>query len=287
MDRRRWLTAGLIVAGHAATPATAAAQQLATVAVKVELVARRFKDRFGPERPRVEAAAARLFTEFLREQVGYLRFVPGDSAARQRLTFLLDRRERDTQVPFVDVGFWARLDLPDGSRQEKYWVTLRPADQATAGVGTEAELLAEIKTKLVHTDPAPLRDELLRHVSITERALPHASPLGFALPFRSPDLCMKTQSVLSITNELQDQMGMEAVAEVLVVGAFQPPGQPGPQQQPFVGGVFGTLKSSPLQQELSSSIRAGRARVKQVFVTGYRHDPVACRHRLTSAGGVP
>lgn len=258
-------------------PSGSTAQSPTTVAVSVELAVDRFKQRL----PNIGPSLANMFAAFLGQRVGFLRFAVADTTPAHRLTFVLDRRERGSSAAFAEVGFWIRLERPGDPQIERYWLPVRPADQSTAGVGSEEEFLSEVEAKLVHADAGPLRDEVLRNVPITQLALPQANPPGWALTFRHLDLCIRNNSLLQIVNQLPaGAMWLEKRFEAEVVSEFQVQGQPTPDVLPFLGGVFSQPTTPQSTIELTTSIGQGPVRVKEVFVVSYRHDPNACRHRL-------
>jgi hypothetical protein len=264
-------------------PQTAVAQEPATVSVRVEFVLDRYRDRF-PDRQAVEAKAAELFAGYLTREVGFLRFAVNDSAPAYRLSFLLDRMDRNT-TSFVEVGFWVRLERPNDPPVEKYWLPLRTADQWLAGVGSEAGFLAEIGTKLAHQDAKVAREEILRWVPIADVGLPHLSPLGLVLPFRLLDLCMKNQSVVEFVAEIRGPITQEEQFKAQVVGNFMPTGQPTPEIEPFLGGGFARIIELGSPDDLTPSITQKTVTVKRIFVISYLHDPTACSNRTPRAVG--
>ncbi len=259
----------------------ASAQSPSTVSVRAEFVFPRYHDDFEDPQA-VEAAAAKLFADYLNREVGFLRFVAGDTTSPYHLVFEFDRSERQGTVsPFAQLGFWVRLDLP-GGQVLKYWLKFR---EGTLSATPSPEVFQdELITRLAHADPKMLREEIFRDVPMTEVALPSRSPLGWALPFRQLDVCMKNQSVLTIVNDLQSQ---EQQVTANVTGAFHTQGTPSAEQQPFDGGMFATNLNLPII--LANSINDGTLRVKRVLVTTYIHDASACSHRIGSdgAGGAP
>jgi hypothetical protein len=263
-------------------PPVASGQSPFTVSVRVEVVFQRYRDDFDDPQA-VEAAAAKLFTEYLNREVGFLRFVAGDTISAYSIVLQLDRKDRDVPATaFSELGFHARLDGPGGSAQ-KYWLFFR--DGTLAATPNPEDFQADLARQLAHADSKTLREEILQQVPMTETALPSRSPLGWALPFRQLDLCMRNQSVLKFVNEVE---AMEHVVDANVVGTFPSQGGLSPDLQPFVGGMFATNLQLPAA--LKQAIDEGSLRVKRVLVTTYLHDANACAHRLPGsegAGGTP
>ena len=149
-----WKCTWLVTLITAVGSSSAAAQKRATVTVSVELAVPRYRDRFA-DRSAVQAKAAALFADYLTRNVGFLRFAADDSTRPYRLAFVLDRFERGSTSGFAEVGFWVRLQRPDESPMESYWLQFRSADQSLVRVGGEDEFLNEIKAKLAHRMPIP------------------------------------------------------------------------------------------------------------------------------------
>ena len=274
-----WLVALATAVGWSSAPA----QKRAGVTVRVELAVPRYRDRF-PDRKAVEAKAASLFTDYLTRNVGFLRFAADDSTRPYRLAFVLDRFDRGSTSGFAEVGFWVRLERPDESPMESYWLQFRSADQSLVRVGGEEEFLNEIKAKLAHRDADSLRTGVLRWIPISETGLPNLEPLGFVLPFRLLDLCMKRQSTVQLIAEFGGTVVREVPFAALVVGNFTP-GQPTRDAAPYVGSGFAQISPLPQPDELTPSIARHAVKVKKIYVTSYVHDPTACANRAPLAVG--
>lgn len=263
---------------------SALAQTPATVSVRVELVAPRYRDRFT-DRQAIEAKAAGLFVNYLTKHVGFLRFAVNDSAPAYRLSFLLDRQDRRSNSSFAEVGFYARLEHQGDEPKEKYWLQFRTADQSLAGVGDEAGFLAEIKSKLNDQDPDLVRNEILRWVPFSETGLPNLNPLGVVLPFRLPELCMKKQSVVLFVAEIRGPQTMEKEFKAKIVADFKPPDPPTPELEPFRGGGLGEVIDLTPPDNLTPSITHNAVTVKKIFVTSYEHDAATCNNRVPDSVG--
>jgi len=285
MRRGLSITIVPVLAGVFVGPLNVAAQSPTMVAVHAKLVANNFRLRLAPRVPDVEAAVGKRFANYLRERVGFLSFAVGDTVSPYRLVFELDRRERGSTADFEEFGFWVRLERPSDAPLELYWLPFRSADQSTAPIGTEEQFLAAVRAKLTHADPGPLRDSLLGRVPITQQALPHLSPPGWALTFRHLDLCIRNSSQLEFVNEIPaNAMLIEKRFRAEVVAQFQVPPPPPAAAQPFLGGVFSQPTDPAVATELTRAMSQGPVRVKQVFVVSYRHDPNACRDRTDGPG---
>ena len=288
MLTRRWKCAWLLTLVTTSAWSSAAAQKRPTVTVSVELAAPRYRDRFT-DRTAVQAKAANLFADYLTRNVGFLRFAADDSTRPYRLAFVLDRFDRASTSGFTEVGFWVRLERPDENPMESYWLQFRSADQALAGVGGEEGFLNEIKAKLAHRDADSLRTGVLRWIPISETGLPNLDPLGFVLPFRLLDLCMKRQSTVELLAEFRGSVVREVPFAARVVGNFNPSGQPTRDIAPYVGGGFAQIVALPQPDDLTPSIARHSVKVKKIYVTSYVHDPTACGNRSPMAvgGGTP
>jgi hypothetical protein len=284
MLNRAWACAGRLILGAWLLSQPATAQNPATVAIRAELVAPRYRERFVDRRA-VETKVANLFADYLTRNVGFLRFAVNDSTLPYRLSFLLDRLDRGATSNFAEFGFWVRLDRPGDVPVESYWLQLRTVDQSAIGVGTEVGFLTEIKSKLAHQDADSLRNGILRWVPITETGLPNLNPLGLVLPFRLLDLCMKNQSVVQFLAEIRGTVTMEVPFKAQIVGNFVPQGPQPPDIEPFFGGGFGKVIDLTLPDELTPSIAQKAVTVKKIFVTSYVHDPTACDNRAPRAVG--
>jgi hypothetical protein len=281
----RWWTCTSLVGLVASSGwSSAAAQKRATVTVSVELAVPRYRDRFT-DRKAVQAKAAYLFADYLARNVGFLRFAADDSTRPYRLSFVLDRFDRGSTSGFSEVGFWVRLERPDETPKESYWLQFRSADQALSGVGGEDGFLNEIKAKLAHRDADSLRTGVLRWIPISETGLPNLEPLGFVLPFRLLDLCMKRQSTVELLAEFGGTVVREVPVEARVVGTFNPSGQTTRETAPYVGGGFAMVTPLPQPDDLTPSIARHSVKVKKIFVTSYVHDPTACGNRAPMAVG--
>ena len=264
-----------------------AAQKRAAVTVSVELAVPRYRDRFT-DRKAIQAKAAALFADYLTRNVGFLRFAADDSTRPYRLAFVLDRFDRGSNSGFAEVGFLVRLERPDENPMESYWLQFRGADQALSGVGSEDGFLNEIKAKLAHRDADSLRTGVLRWIPISETGLPNLDPLGFVLPFRLLDLCMKRQSTVELLAEFGGSVVREVPFAARVVGSFNP-GQTTRDVAPYVGGGFAQVVQRPQPDDLTPSIARHAVIVKKIYVTSYVHDPTACANRapLAVGGGTP
>ena len=276
-------SAGLLMLTTTFGWSNAEAQKRATVTVSVELAAPRYRDRFT-DRKAVQAKAAGLFADYLTRNVGFLRFAADDSTRPYRLAFVLDRFDRGSSAGFAEVGFWVRLERPDENPLESYWLQFRSADQALSGVGSEEGFLNEVKTKLAHRDADSLRTGVLRWIPISETGLPNLEPLGFVLPFRLLDLCMKRQSTVELLAEFGGSVVREVPFAARVVGSFTP-GQATRDLAPYVGGGFAEVLPKPQPDDLTPSIARHAVKVKKIFVTSYVHDPTACANRAPLAVG--
>jgi len=269
--------AGILVAGAGRTMA----QVPSTVSVRAELATPKFRDRFT-NRPAVETKIATLFADYLTREIGFLRFAVNDTTRPYRLSFVLDHEPGNTTA-FAEVGFWVRLDRPGENQVSAYWLPFRTADQSIAGVGSETDLLTEVKTKLAHQAADSLSSGVLRWVPIAETGVPSLDPLGVVLPFRLIDLCMKNESIIQFIAEIpRTAVTMEEPFKARIVGSAA-------ATEPFFGGAFGQVIELAQPDVLSPSINAKTARVKQIFVTNYRHDVTACENRAPRAigGGAP
>lgn len=259
----------------------ALAQVPATVSVRAELTSAKFRDRF-PNRAAVETKIATIFADYLTREIGFLRFAVHDTTRPYRLSFVLDHEPGNT-TPFAEVGFWVKLDRPGENQVSAYWLPFRTADQSIAGAGTETDLLTEVKTKLAHQAADSLSSGVLRWVPIAETGVPNLDPLGIVLPFRLIDLCMKNESIIQFVAEIpRTAVTMEEPFKARIVGSAAP-------TEPFFGGAFGQVIELAQPDVLSPSINNKTVRVKQIFVTNYRHDTTACENRAPRAigGGAP
>ena len=283
-----WKCTCLVAAITGVGWSSAAAQKRAAVTVSVDLAVPRYRDRFTDRRA-VQAKAATLFADYLTRNVGFLRFAADDSTRPYRLAFVLDRFDRSSTSGFAEVGFWVRLERPDESPVESYWLQFRSADQSLVRVGGEDEFVKEIKTKLAHRDADSLRTGVLRWVPISETGLPNLDPVGVVLPFRLLDLCMKRQSTVELLAELGGTVVREVPFAARVVGNFAPRGQPTREAAPYVGGGFAQVLALPQPDDLTPSIARHAVKIKKIFVTSYVHDPTACGNRapLAVGGGTP
>jgi hypothetical protein len=287
MLTRLWKCTWLVTLATVSGWSSAAAQKRAAVTVSVELAAPRYRDRF-PDRKAIQAKAANLFSEYLARNVGFLRFAADDSTRPYRLAFVLDRFDRASTSGFAEVGFWVRLERPDENPMESYWLQFRSADQALVGVGGPDAFLNEIKAKLAHRDADSLRTGVLRWIPISETGLPNLEPLGFVLPFRLLDLCMKRQSTVELLTEFGGAVVREVPLAARVVGSFDAQ-HPTRDVAPYVGGGFAQVMPLPQPDDLTPSIARHAVKVKKIYVTSYVHDPTACGNRAPMAvgGGTP
>ena len=257
---------------------SAAAQKRATVTVSVELAMQRYRERFTDRRA-VESKAAALFADYLTRNVGFLRFAADDSTRPYRLAFVLDRFDRASTSGFPEVGFWVRLNRPDENPVESYWLQFRSADQALTGVGGEDAFLNEIKAKLAHRDADSLRTGVLRWIPISETGLPIVEPLGFVLPFRLLDLCMKRQSTVELVADLGGTVVRELQFAGRLVGDYAVGSTPASRDVArYVGGGVAQVPR-PQPDDLTPLIARHAVKVKKIFVTSYVHDPTACGNR--------
>jgi hypothetical protein len=253
------------------------AQTPATVSVRVELALPRFRDNFSDPKA-VEAKAAALFAKYLTAKVGFLRFAVNDSSP-YRLSFRLDRQDPQATSSFTDIGFWARLEHAGDEPKEKYWLPFRAADEFLTRVGSEADFLAEVSSKLTHQDSEVLRKEILRWVPITEIGLPNLNPLGVVLPFPLKALCMKNQSVVLFVAEIKgQQQTMEEQFKAQIVGKFTLTGSPTPDLERFRDGGMGKVIELT-ENDLADWIAQKKVTVKQIFVISYEHDASTCDNR--------
>jgi hypothetical protein len=277
----------MLVSALAPRPGSVAAQSPTRIGVRVQLVADRFRLKFGPRTPAVEAALAEKVSKLLGEQIAFVRFFPGDTTAPYRLVFTLDRKDRTSAGLFQEYGLWVRLEAPSASPQELYWLMLRPAEATSQGVGSETAFLGEVDAKLSHSNLAPIRKDLLSKVPITLNALAWDNPLGWVLPLGSDSLCMKRFTVLMIINEFTEG-GTKFVrpyfASVASLGFSV--ASPSPAVTPYLRKVFSEpvaseSPSSPVsadvKRELQNALRAGTVKAKEVYVTDYQYDPNSCR----------
>ena len=273
-----WKCTCLVMITTAVGWSSAAPQKRATVTVSVELAVPRYRDRFT-DRHAVQAKAATLFADYLTRNVGFLRFAADDSTRPYRLAFVLDRFDRGSTSGFSEVGFWVRLERPDENPMESYWLQFRSADQALTGVGSEDGFLNEIKAKLAHRDADSLRTGVLRWIPIAETGLPIVDPLGFVLPFRLLDLCMKRQSTVELLADVAGTVVREVPFAGRVVADY--PGVPGSASRDAARYVGGGVAQIPRPQpdDLTPLIARHAVKVKKIFVTSYVHDPTACGNR--------
>jgi hypothetical protein len=258
-------------------PTAVSAQSPSTVSVRVELVFPRYRNHYS-DRTAVEATLAKRFTEHLSRKFGFLRFATDETSSPYHLTLKLDRADRNAPATGLsELGFWARLDGPDVGA-EKYWLPFRGG--TLVATPTPEAFETELATKLAISDSAPRIEEVLKQVPMSETALPSPSPLGWALPFRQLELCMRNQSVLKFFTEVQ---AMEHVVDANLVGAFPSRSGLPTEHQQFVGNAF--ARNLDLPVELKQSITDGTLRVKRVMVTTYIHDATACDNRLPGSGG--
>ena len=288
MLTRLWKCTWLVTLATVVGWSSVGAQKRTSVTVSVDLVVPRYRDRFT-DRKAVQAKAARLFADYLTSNVGFLRFAADDSTRPYRLAFVLDRFDRASASGFGELGFWVRLERPDESPKESYWLQFRGADQALDGVGGEEGFLGELKTKLAHRDADSLRTGVLRWIPISETGLPIGDPVGVVLPFRLLDLCMKRQSTVELLAEFGGSVVREVPFAARVVGNFNPQGQPTRDVAPYVGGGFAQVSPLPQPDDLTPSIARHAVKVKKIYVTSYVHDPTACGNRapLAVGGGTP
>jgi hypothetical protein len=247
--------------------------------VRAELVEKKFRERF-PNRSAIETKIATIFADYLTREIGFLRFAVNDTTRPFRVSFVLDRLPGNTDFP--EVGFWVRLDRPGEDHVSAYWLPFRKPEQSIDGVGSEADFLTEIKTKLAHQTADSL-SSVLRWVPIAETGVPSLDPLGVVLPFRLIDLCMKNESMIQFVAEIpRTTITTEEPFKARIVGSAGP-------ADPFFGGAFGEVVELAQPDVLSPSITNKTARVKRIFVTSYRHDPTACQNRVPRSvgGGAP
>jgi len=265
------------------------AQTPTNVGVRVELKAPRFRAAFGPRVNAVEVAAADTFAARLREHIGFVRFRPGDATAEYQLVFALDQSILGSTDPFPEYGFWARLERPDDTPLELYWLTLRPRELASRRVGNEQEFLGEVSAKLMRPDLTPIRRDLLSKVPITHLALPSDEPLGWALPLGRDSLCIKTSSILLIVGALpQGAMTLDREYRARVHTDGFKVLTPRAVHTPFLHKLFSEPTTAEARQELASALRGGGLEVKEVYVLEYQHDANACRlHPLDPATANP
>ncbi|HSQ31975.1 MAG TPA: hypothetical protein VLN49_19090 [Gemmatimonadaceae bacterium] len=279
--------------------APVAAQSPTRIGVQVQLIADRYRLKFGTRTAAVEAALAGKIDTLLSTRIGFLRFAPaatGDGTA-YRLVFTLDRKDRASTGLFQEYGLWARLERPGASPEELYWVTLRPADATSQAIKDEATFLGEVDAKLAHANLSPIVKDLLSKVPITETALPWADPLGWVLPLGSDSLCMKQFTLLTITNELTiGGMSFARRYGASVASLGFSPTAPTPEATPFLRKVFSepvSLESptTPLpadvKSELLNALRTGKVKPTQVYVVDYQYDPNACRLQPVAPGSTP
>jgi hypothetical protein len=280
MLKRLCGVAAILAAGVWPGARLAPAQTPATVSVRAQLAVPRFRDRFT-DRQAVETRMATLFADYLKREVGFLRFAVNDSTLPYRLSFVLDH-EPGNASSFAEVGFWVRLDRPGEDQLAAYWLPLRTSDQSLAAVGTETDFLTEVKSKLGHQGADSLSRGLLRWVPIAETGVPSLNPLGLVLPFQLLDLCMKKESIIQFVAEIQGTITMEEQFKAQIVGSAAP-------NEPFFGGGFGRVIDLTPPDDLSPSITSNKVRVKKIFVTDYKLDRTACDNRAPRAvgGGVP
>lgn len=260
-------------------PCRAQEQQRTAVSIEAKLEARRFRLQFLPQLQSVEDRAARRFKRLLSREIGFLNFVVHDTSASYRLVFTLDVRERGADSPFPEFGFWARLEQPDSTRVELYWLPLRSAEHARDGVGTMEGFLGELEVKLTGADVGGLRDSLLTKIPIAQQALILDSPLGWVIAYPRLELCMKTKSLLEVVSNFnQNGMSLEKLAQARVVSDF-PTSDSLPARKPFLGGAFSEPAQPADAAQLAQLLLAGPLTVKEVYVTSYVHDPNACRDR--------
>jgi len=279
-----WKCTCLVTLATAVPWSSGAAQKRATVTVSVDLEVPRYRDRFT-DRSVVQAKVATLFADYLTRNVGFLRFAADDSTRPYRLAFVLDRFDRSSASGFAEVGFWVRLERPDESPMESYWLQFRSADQSMVRVGGEEDFLNEIKAKLAHRDADSLRTGVLRWIPISETGLPIVEPLGFVLPFRLLDLCMKRQSTVELVADLSGTVVREVPFAGRVVGDY--PGVSGSATRDaarYLGGGVAQV-SRPQPDDLTPLIARHAVKVKKIYVTSYVHDPTACANRAPLAVG--
>ncbi len=281
MLTRGFLGTSLLIAATSAASVRATAQVPATVSVRAELAAPKFRDRFT-NRAAIETKIATVFADYLTREIGFLRFAVNDTTRPYRLSFVLDHEPGNT-TSFAEVGFWVRLDRPGENQVAAYWLPLRTADQSIAGVGTETDLLTEVTTKLAHQAADSLSSGVLRWIPIADSAVPNLDPLGVVLPFRLIDLCMKNETQIQFVAEIpRTAVTLEEPFKARIVGSAA-------AAEPFFGGAFGQVIDLAQPDVLSPSITNKTARVKQIFVTFYKQDKTACENRAPRAigGGTP
>lgn len=278
-------------------PGLTPAQSPTRIGVRVQLVADRFRLKFGARAPAVEAALAGKIAKLLGEQIGFVRFFPGDTTTPYRLVFALDRKDRGSAGLFQEYGLWARLERPSATPEELYWLMLRPAEATSQGVGSETAFLGEVDAKLAHVNLAAIRKDLLSKVPIAVNALAWEDPLGWVLPLGSDSLCMKRFTLLTIINEFT--VGGASIirpyfASVASLGFSVT--SPRPDVAPYLHKVFSEPVSSEspsspasadVKLELRNALRSGTVKAREVYVLDYQYDPNACRLRPIDPTAVP
>ena len=277
-----------------------AAQSPTRIGVRVQLVADRYRLKFGSRTAAVEAALAGKIDSLLGTRIGFLRFAPAearDSATGYRLVFTLDRKDRASTGLLQEYGLWARLERPAASPEELYWLMLRPAEATSKAIKDEATFFGEVDAKLAHANLSPIIKDLLSKVPITQTALAWDNPLGWVLPLGSDSLCMKQFTLLTITNELTvggTSFARRYGASVASLGFSVT--SPTPDIAPFLRKVFSepvslesptTPLSPEMKSELLNALRTGKVKPTEVYVVDYQYDPNTCRLQPVAPGSAP
>lgn len=263
-------------------------QAVTRVRVETELKAPRYRVTFGPARvPALQDSVSSRLVALLGEDARFLRFTSRDPAAKYRLVFTLDRRDRNSTAPFPEYGFWARLERPEGTPIELYWKALRPAGAATQRIGTERDFLDDVDALLAEQDFRPIRTTLLSKVPITTTTLASSTPLGWALPLPNDSLCMQRFTILEVLAVFRagGGQGVDRPDTARVVSQPFAPTAPRAADRPFVRKLFSEPVSAQARRDLGDALARGSVEGKEVFVLDYRRDPNVCR--LPVAPGTP
>jgi hypothetical protein len=255
------------------------AQAPTRVSVETQLAAQRFRITFRDRAAAIQDSVSARLIALLGDDARFLRFTKRDPAARYRLIFTLDRRERNSTAPFPEYGFWARLERADGTPIELYWKALRPAGVTAQAIGSERDFLDDVDAMLVEPGLAPIRTQLLSRVPIATSTLASRTPLGWALPIANDSLCMQRFTILEVFAVFREGggQGVDRPDTARVVSQPFAPASPRPGDRPFLRKLFSEPVSRQKRDELGAALANGSVEGREVFVLDYRRDPNVCR----------
>ena len=267
--------------------ATTAAAQRPRRPVKVEfrIVEATYRPSLdSAEALRLQDSATASLAALLADRLPFLSFERADSDSTL-LIVALDRRDRGSTAPIVEVGFHATLVRPRSDSSHIYWMMFRPAEAALQGVGTPDALLAEIRARferLSEADWTRLVGDLLSRVPIADTAAMWAQPLGWIIPYQRRDLCLDPTSVLRVDNVVLRSFGTEQQTVVIdATGTFDPPAQ---TLSPTLERMRKSILGLPRDRV---TLSPDSVQVKAVYVSEYRLSREACPKLLAPMSPEP